>query len=156
MLTLSIFAPTMKLPAPTTHCPHYRDPVSTIEPNTLNDSLPPHPPGVTNTLYEPHNQIALYLSSPPPLMRVLSCASTGIDSTTSGVPLLLIMRPLALWRYSLLLLPESDLRHQAPSRALAVVNPRRQGSLHADAVLNHISLINQLPPRPWRLASSLL
>ena len=99
VLTLSNFAPTMKLPAPTTHCPHYRHPVSTIEPNTLNDPLSPHPPGVTNTLYEPHNQIALHLSSPPPLMQVLSCASTGIASMTSGLPLLLIMHPLALWRW---------------------------------------------------------
>ena len=36
---------------------------------------------------EPHKQIVLHLSSLPLLMQVPSCASTGIESTTSGVPL---------------------------------------------------------------------
>ena len=58
---------------------------------------------------EPHKKIVLHLSSP-----LSSC------------------------RYYPARLPESNLRHQAPSHAPVLVNPRRQGSLHADAVLNHI------------------
>ena len=86
--TLSNFAPAMALPPPTTPFAHYRYPISTIKPNTLNDPLPPNPPGVTDTHFETHMQTVMHSSFPPP-----SC------------------------RYSPPLLPESNLRHQAPSHA---------------------------------------
>ena len=46
--TLSNSAPAMTLPPPTTPFAHYPHPISTMKPNTLNGSLPPNPPGVTN------------------------------------------------------------------------------------------------------------
>ena len=88
-----------------------------MEPNTLNDPLPPNPPGVTDTHLESHMQTAMHSSFPPP-----SC------------------------RYSPPLLPESNPRHQPPSHTPVLVNPRRQGSPHASAVLNHIPSSTTTPP----------
>ena len=87
VLTLSpiFYLPWLSLP-PLPHCPHYGHPISTIEPNTINDPSPPHPPSVTNNPPWPAcvNCPALELS--PLHIQVLSCASTGIESTSSGMP----------------------------------------------------------------------
>jgi len=83
---LSNSTPAITLPPPTTPCAHYRHPISTMKPNTLNVSLPPNPPGVTNNSPQASERNCPALKLPPLPMQALASAPTGIESTSSGVP----------------------------------------------------------------------
>ena len=80
-----------------------------MESNTLNDPLPPNQPGVTDTRLESHMQTVLHSSFP-----LSSC------------------------RYSPPLLPESNLRHQAPSHARCWSIHDVRGAYTQTLFINHI------------------